>query len=322
MANDGQALEAPGTLDDAAAFLMDSGVLDDDEPLEEDNSDVETPPVEGAGPDEEDEPDSEEDEDDSPEPEQTSRKFKVPVKGEDGADTELEVDEPELIRGYQRHAQFTQLAQGLAERERQAAEVVQQNLQKGRDYYMQEAQKAYQAVQALAGIRSESEMQQLAIQDPSAWVQERQRQEAIQGILQQINAGVQTERQRAQQEQAQQLQHMSQRAWQELSKDGIDRPKLEGIFTSFAKEYGMDMQQVANVYDPRVVRAMRDAVEFRALKNQTAQKKTPAKANVPAGRKSVPASAEKKTQQLDRRFTKGQAKIRDLASFIQQNAPK
>lgn len=320
MENDGRALEAPGTLDDAAAFLMDSGVLNDDEPLEEDDSEVETPPVEGAGPEEEDETESEEeDEEESPEPEQTSQKFKVTVKGEDGAEETKEVTQQELIDGYMLKSRFTQLTQGLADRERQAAEVVQRNLQEGRNYYMQEAQKAHQAVRALAGIRSEQEMQQLAVQDPTAWVQERQRQEAIQNILQQINAGVMTERQRAEQEHAQQLQQVSQRAWQELSKDGIDRQKLEGIFTSFAKEYGMDMQQVANVYDPRVVRAMRDAVEYRALKNQTAKQKTPAKAAVPAGRKSVPASTEK-AKQLDRRFTKGQAKLRDLASFIQTNS--
>lgn len=318
MENDGQAQEAPGTLDDAAAFLMDSGALDNDEPLDEDNSDVGDAPVEGSGPDEKEDQDSEEEDEDSPEPEQTSQKFKVTIKGEDGADETVEVDQQELIAGYQRQSRFTQLAQGLAERERQAAEVVQRNLQEGRNYFMQEAQKAQQAVMALAGIRSEAEMQQLAVTDPSAWVQERQRQEAIRGVLQQISAGMQTEQQRAQQEHAQQMQQVSQRAWQELSKDGIDRQKLEGIFNGFSKAYGMDMQSVVNVYDPRVIRAMRDAVAYRALKDKTTQAKAPAK-GVQQGKKTVPQTTQK-SKALQQRFTKGQAKIRDLASFIQSNS--
>lgn len=318
MENDGQAPEAPGTLDDAAAFLMESGALDNDEPSDEDNSDVEDAPVEGTGPDEEEDPDSAEEEDDSPEPEQTSQRFKVTIKGEDGADETVEVDQQELIAGYQRQSRFTQLAQGLAERERQAAEVVQRNLNEGRNYYLQEAQKAQQAVIALAGIRSEAEMQQLAVTDPSAWVQERQRQEAIRGVIQQINAGMQTEQQRAQQEHAQQMQQVSQRAWQELSKDGIDRQKLEGIFNGFSKAYGMDMQSVANVYDPRVIRAMRDAVAYRALKDKTTPAKAPAK-GVQQGKKTVPQTTQK-SKALQQRFTKGQAKLRDLASFIQSNS--
>lgn len=318
MENDGRALEAPGTLDDAAEFLMESGALNDEGPSDEDEPEVEYSPEGETGPVEEDDAESEEEEEESPEPEQTSQKIKVTVQGEDGAEETKEVTQQELIDGFMLKSRFTQLTMGLADRERQAAEVVQRNLQEGRNYFMQEAQKAQQAVMALAGIRSEAEMQQLAVTDPSAWVQERQRQEAIRGVLQQINAGMQTEQQRAQQEHAQQMQQVSQRAWQELSKDGIDRQKLEGIFNGFSKAYGMDMQSVANVYDPRVIRAMRDAVAYRALKDKTTPAKAPAK-GVQQGKKTVPQTTQK-SKALQQRFTKGQAKIRDLASFIQSNS--
>lgn len=312
----GQADSAPTTLDDAAALIFAHEDEINSDPDFEDNPDVEDLET-GDDPDAE-EPEDEESEDEA-EPEQTSQKFKVTIKGEDGADETVEVDQKELIAGYQRQSRFTQLAQGLAERERQAAQVVEQKRSEDRNYYLQEAQKAQQAVFALAGLKSEHEMQQLAIQNPAEWVQERQRQEAIRGVLSQIEQGKQVEMQRAQQEQDAAMQRSIAQAWQELEKDGIDQPALKEIFTGFSKSYGVPMAQATNVTDPRLVRAMKDAVAYRALKEKTTQQKKPSVSKVPAQRQSVPQQTQT-NKRLDARFKSGRASVRDLASFIASNS--
>lgn len=313
----GQAESAPTTLDDAAALIFEHEDEINTDPIE-DNPEFEEDLEQVTDPDAED-PEDVPSEDD-PEPEQTSQKFQVTIKGEDGADETIEVDQKELIAGYQRQSRFTQLAQGLAERERQAAEVVQKNLAEGRNHYLQEAQKAQQAVFALAGLKSEHEMQQLAVQNPSEWVQERQRQEAIRGVLSEINQRSQAEMQRAQAEQEQQVQQMAQQSLAYLGKEGIGQPEVKGIFESFAKEYKLDMNQVSRTLDPRVVLAMRDAVKYRELKTKTATAKKPSSGKVPAQRQSVPQQTQS-NKRLEAKFhRKGGAQVRDLASFIMSNS--
>lgn len=316
MENSGQAPEAPTTTDDVAQFILDNDLMNDDEPSEEDNPIIHSEEEES---DPEEAPEEDEDPDAEPEPEQTSqKKYKVPVKGEDGAEEVLEVDEPELIRGYQRHAKFTQLAQGLAERERQAAEAVRGQVQTAREHYMQQTQTALQAVHSLVGFRSEAEMQQLAVQDPTAWVQERQRQEYIRNVFQQVEGMTQQERQRAQQEQQQALQQTMQASWQELSKEGIDTEKLKGIYQGVSKAYGLDMNYLAsNITDARAVKILRDAVAYQDLKNKAKDKKAPApqKGKMPANRQSVPQQTTQ-TKRVDARFKSGRANLKDLATLF------
>jgi len=252
----GQAETAPGSLDDLASFLEDKPIDGPDE--QEDD----------AQPQEDSQEDPDEAEsavDESEAEDQPSAVFKVTVKGEDGADQTLEVDQKELIAGYQRQRDYTVKTQALAERERQAFEVVTQEIEKSRAHYMQQAQLAHMAVRELAGLRSDEEMAVLAQTDPSLWVQEQQRAAAVRARLQQIQHGVQSEQAQAQQMQAQQRQQLFSKAWDVLQEKGIDKPKLAGIYQEAAKRYGFAEQEFGNVYDPRIVLALRDAVAYRAL---------------------------------------------------------
>ena len=160
----GQAETAPGSLDDLASFL-------EDKPLEasDEQEDDATPQEDSQEQTEEDETAVDESEAEASEEEaedQPSVVFKVTVKGEDGADQTLEVDQKELIAGYQRQRDYTVKTQALAERERQAFEVVTQEIEKSRAHYMQQAQMAHMAVRELAGLRSAEEMAVLAQTDP------------------------------------------------------------------------------------------------------------------------------------------------------------
>ena len=311
----GQADSAPGNLDDLASFLEDkpleaSDEQEDDATPQEDSQ--EEPDEAESAVDESEAEATEEEAEDQP-----SATFKVTVKGEDGADQTLDVDQKELIAGYQRQRDYTVKTQALAERERHAFEVVTQEIEKSRAHYMQQAQMAHMAVRELAGLRSAEEMAVLAQTDPSLWVQEQQRTAAVQSRLQMLQQGVQSEQAQAQQMQAQQRQQLFSKAWDVLQEKGIDKPKLAGIYQEASKRYGFGEQEFANVYDPRLVLALRDAVAYRALhdKKPAVQQKAQAAPKLPATKQPV-ARSETKIKQLETRFArKGGAKLDDLAAY-------
>ena len=312
----GQADSAPGNLDDLASFLEDKPPEASDEQKNDatpqEDSQEEPDEAESAVDESEAEATEEEAKD------QPSATFKVTVKGEDGADQTLDVDQKELIAGYQRQRDYTVKTQALAERERQAFEVVTQEIEKSRAHYMQQAQMAHMAVRELAGMRSDEEMAVLAQTDPSLWVQEQQRAAAVRTRLQQIQQGVQSEQAQAQQMQAQQRQQLFSKAWDVLQEKGIDKPKLAGIYQEASKRYGFGEQEFANVYDPRIVLALRDAVAYRALhdKKPAVQQKAQAAPKLPATKQPV-ARSETKIKQLETRFArKGGAKLDDLAAYL------
>ena len=312
----GQADSAPGNLDDLASFLEDKPLEASDE--QEDDATPQTDSQEESEGEESAVDESEAEATEEEAEDQPSATFKVTVKGEDGADQTLDVDQKELIAGYQRQRDYTVKTQALAERERQAFEVVTQEIEKSRAHYMQQAQMAHMAVRELAGMRSDEEMAVLAQTDPSLWVQEQQRAAAVRTRLQQIQQGVQSEQAQAQQMQAQQRQQLFSKAWDVLQEKGIDKPKLAGIYQEASKRYGFGEQEFANVYDPRIVLALRDAVAYRALhdKKPAVQQKAQAAPKLPATKQPV-ARSETKIKQLETRFArKGGAKLDDLAAYL------
>ena len=312
---DGQAEEGPGTIDDVAQFLVDNPEADieeeeqNSEESEEDNS-------EGEQEDAASDDDSDEEESEQPEKKPSGLKFKVPVKGEDGSDTSIEVDEKELIAGYQRHADYTRKTQELANREREVTQQVAQKLEEGRSHYMQQAQLARAAVLQLAGLRTPQELAQLAQTDPSQWVVEQQRAQAVHGFLAQLEQGMTAEQQQAQTKQQEDLQREVSRAWGVLGQNGIDKPKLIGIYEKVSSSYGIPKEMLESLVNPQAVLVMRDALAFRELKQKKAEvvKKASEAPKLPQ-RQSVPKN-EQRAQKLDRKFASGKAKLSDLAAYL------
>ena len=337
----GQADTAP-TLDDVAELLYDNpesdsrieqgeASLDDAAPAR--RADKAEPSAENPGDDPGDhpdgeaetDPDAEEAEGEEEADETASRtsglKFKVPVKAADGTDTTIEVDEKELVAGYQRHADYTRKTQELGQREEQAYRVVNQKLEEGRQHYLQEAQKSHQAIVMLAGLKSEQEMAALAQSDSSAWVAENARAQAIHGVLRQIEEGMRAEAGKVTQQQNEAAQADFHKAWGVLGQAGIDKPKLQAIFEGVHEAYGVPKEKFARVSDPALVLLMRDALKYRELdKNAAGIKKQIAKAPpVPAARQPVP-QATRANKQLDTRFRSGKASTRDLGRWLELNS--
>ena len=320
----GHADTAPDSLSDLASFLGDTPDAESpDEDMEHDESDDST--AEGDTEDEESDgqEESDDDESDDEEAEDTpapERKLKVTVKGDDGTDQEIEVDEAEVVKGYQRQADYTRKTQELAQREHQAVEILKAKHDEFAQDYLSKAEASRAAIVQLAGLRGEDEMAQLAQSDPAAWVAENQRRQSIAAVLGQLDQQISAERQEIERRQAEAMQQarseMFQRTWAELQKDGIDREKLGKAYSDASKAYGFSSDELAQVLDHRQVRVMLDALAYRQLKEQktAVQKKVDAAPKLP--QKATPTVKDRKSQQLEGRFKGGRAKLGDLASYL------
>jgi hypothetical protein len=184
----------------------------------------------------------------------------------------------------------------------------------------QQAQMAQLAIRNLAGLKSQDEMAQLAASDPAKWVEETQRQTAISGVLAQLDHGVNEEIEKQKLSAKQQFAEACKATWVELRKDGIDEKKLKGIFDVMHSHYKVPHERLQNVSDASLVRIMLDASEMVALREKTAEvtKKADSAPRIPAQRQA-PTRNEQAAKRLEARFNKGNAKIDDLAAFLQMN---
>jgi hypothetical protein len=314
----GQADDGPVSIDDIAQFLVDNPEADTEEegnPSEEspeDNPEESAESAEDAASD--DDPEKEESE--QPKEKPSGLKFKVPVKGEDGSDTTIEVDEKELVAGYQRHADYTRKTQALADQEREITQQVASKLEEGRTHYLQQAQLARAAVLQLAGLKSPQELAQLAQTDPSQWVLEQQRAQAVHGVLAQLEQGMSHEQQQAMQKQQEEHSKEVSRAWGVLGQHGIDKPKLTQIYDKASTKYGIPKEMLHSLTNPQAVLVIRDALAFQELKEKKADvvKKANDAPKLP-NRQSVPKN-EQQDKRRNNRFASGKAKLSDLAAYI------
>ena len=321
---EGHAESAPGTdgLADLASFIVDNPELESED--EEDGTTADTDPDEDTSEEADDQPDSDEDkepsEDDKTDP-APDRKIKVSLKGDDGIETETEVSESELIKGYHRQSDYTKKMQSLSEREGQAVQFLKSKHDEIRNQYTEQAEFYKTAVTQMAGLRSESEMAQLAQHDPAAWVAENQRQQSVRTFLSNLDNSIKGERSQAQQEaertRNESIKGMTERAWSELSKEKIDRPALTKIYGDTSKTYGFSPEELGNVYDPRLVKMMRDATAYQALKAKAPEvtRKAEAAPRMPSSKQATPAQ-ERQKQQLNDRFKGGRGKLNDLAALL------
>lgn len=319
----GHADTAPESLSDLASFLSDTPELESEQEENEEISDESTDEIDTDEEDTDGQEDSEGEESEEEDAEETpapERKLKVTVKGDDGTEQEIEVDESELVKGYQRQADYTRKTQELSQREHQAVEILKAKHDEFAQEYLTKAEASRAAIVQLAGLRSAEEMAQLAQTDPAAWVAENQRQQSIYGVLSQLDQQIAAERQAIEQRQQQQIQQaraeMFQRSWAELQKDGVDRDRLAKAYQDVSKVYGFTQEELGQVLDHRQVRVMLDALAYRQLKEQkpAVQKKVSEAPKLPS--KANPTPQSRKNVQLEKRFQGGRAKLNDLAAYL------
>lgn len=317
---DGQAGSAPesGGLDDLASFLADTPEEesnDEDEAQTADESTAEGDTDEDATDEQEDDAEQSEDE-----PAPVEKKITFKVKGEDGVEETVEASTEELASSYLRQKDYTKKTQALAERESQAVNFLKTKHDEIRNQYLSQAEVTRQALVQMAGLKTGDEMAQLAHSDPAAWVAENQRQQSVNAYLNSLDQQISSEKQRAAQEaeahRAQSLEQQFKKTWEVLEKEKIDKPALAKIYEGVNKAYGFTPEELGNVYDHRLVRMMRDAQAYQALKSQKADvtRKVSDAPRMP--QRQTPPSQERKQQQLERKFTSGSAKLKDLVAYL------
>lgn len=323
---DGHAESAPesGGLSDLVSFLADTPdeeSTDQKEANQAEESTGEEADTDAEANDEQDiDPDAPDDGEDVDDPAPVEAKITFKVKGEDGKEETVEATTEDIAKSYMRQQDYTKKTQALAERETQAVQFLTQKHEEIRANYLQQAELTRAAVVQMAGIKTEAEMAQLANSDPAAWVAENQRQRQINSYLNTLNQQIEGEKQQAQaqaeQRSQQQIKQQFDAAWAELSKDGIDKPKLQKIYGDASSNYGFTDAELANVYDPRLVRVLRDAAAYRTLQAQkpAVMQKVQNAPRMPS-RQSAPAQ-ERRDQALEQKFKTGRAKLNDLAAFL------
>jgi hypothetical protein len=305
--------QAADSIDDLASFLG-----GEPEEAHEGEEDAEDQP-EGES-EEDSEPDESEEESEEAPEEQASRKIKVPVKGEDGVEGFEEIEEKELIAGYERQKAFTQKTMALAEREKQATEIVQQRVTEASQYALQQANAAKAVIVQLAGLRSEDELQRMAIEDPAGWVQEQERSRQVSALWERVDASAKVEQERITRIEQEKTQAQTAAAWEVLATKGIDRQKLTDLYGSATKAYGITNDQLGKVTDPGLVMALKDALAYRDLqaKKPLVTQKVKEAERLPTTKKAL-LTSERVNKSLGEKFSRGKARVNDLAAFLSNN---
>ncbi len=286
---------------------------------DEETQEVESEDLESVEPQDEAEEDSEDvegEEEETEEEEPVETKFVVKVDGK-----ELEVDKEELIRGYQREADYTRKTQKLAEERRQVESEFQQ-VRAEREQYAQVLGQLKQKVQEFEP--AEPDWNALEAQDPveyaRQWTHFQRRQQQMQAI-QQEEARVNALRQVEQQKHLQEL-LVAERDkliekipdWKNPEKAKAER---DGVL-EYGKQLGFSDAELDQVTDSRAVIALYKAWKYDQLMSkkpelQSKIKKAP-KLLSPGSSGSVSSKSSDKARAQNRLAQTGS--VKDAAALF------
>lgn len=266
-------VDTPAEQEEVVQETAETSEEESTEELQDESEEVSEDEVEG----EEEEVDEE-----APEPE----KYIVKVDGK-----ELEVTKDELLRGYQREADYTRKTQKLAE-ERRMVESEFQQVRVERDQYAQILGQLQQKLHELTP--QEPDWEQLEKQDPTEYA----RQWTNHQRRQQQQAAIAAEQIRLQQmQQVEQTKAMQERLLEEANRvkelipewRSPDRAKEDGkALIEYGQKLGFSEQELGNVTDARALVALYKAWKF----DQMMSKKPELQAKIKkAPRMATPGSA-------------------------------
>lgn len=303
---DDQANEAIDPMDEAINLIANSEESD-------------TPEVEDDEEEQDDFPEGEEEQDEPPAPKEVlfaGQKFAIP----EGTPEEVVVKVEEL--GKQLQGDYTRKTQELATREQQAVQVVQRELDTGRQQVQQGIQMVQALVQAVGGLQDPAALAQLAETDPGEWVKANARQQQVMQYLQHLQSQQSALEQQAAQLEAQRLESAKSQAWQRLTEEGISRDGLQKLWHDAKASFPfLTDEKLGQVLDAESWLVLKDAIAYRQLKAQkpAVAKQVAEAPKLPQGKK--PMSQDDRAR-LDARKAvqrRGGAGMRDLAAFLATN---
>jgi hypothetical protein len=250
--------------------------------------------------------------------EQPKPKYKVKAAGE-----EIEVDEDELIKGYQQGADYTKKSQALAE-QRKALEAERQHL----EYVKQERQAYAQKLQALDSFLSQQNqgvnLDVLKETDPIGYAvavaEQSQREKQL--------AVVRHEQQRlAQQQQAEHQASLQNHLRQESEKltsliPELSTPQGDAVrkqIRDYAKSVGWTDQELSSVYDSRAVVSLYKAMKYEQLQKSKPEltKKLQAAPKMMRSGTSAPPTRNSQDKQVMQRLRET-GKVTDAAKAFER----
>lgn len=289
------------------------------------------PEQEKPAPAEDTAPDEAAPQDDTPETEQPEiaeeaaiepRKFKVKVDGE-----EAEVDESELIQGYQRQQDYTRKTQEAANRLREADEKFTR-VTAAETKIQQDLQFAHMVQQANLPKPPERE---LLDTDPHAYMRQQRDYEDGLNVIRAIEQAHRESVDRTNEQQAEANKKTSQdnatklfAAIPELKVPEKQKEWAGKAQSTLSKDYGFTDQEIASVTDHRLLLVVNDAMKYRELqaKKPVVEDKLKNAPPLQAGKRSTPQEQKAKLNEEAMKRLNRTGRVEDAASIIKQRMEK
>ena len=227
-------------------------------------------------------------------------KHKFTVKGEGGVDEEVEVPLEEMQSGYMRYKDYHRKTTEIARAKEAVTDEVRRAIEpKARE--LDEKLQTYDAalVSALAAETNGVDLDKLAQEDPAAWAQRMQAINRLGGLINRIRSERAQNAQRLQEEQKASYSKAARSAVEELQRDipGWNNDLYSKILKAGA-DYGFRQEELNAITDPRAIKVLHEAMQFRALRNAKPQVEkrvveTPKPLKAGAANEKPDASAEK-----------------------------
>jgi hypothetical protein len=304
------------TVNQAAATLL--GMMEPDEPTEEVQAQAEPEEQEEVQAESESESESVEDDDVEEAPEQPKRKYKVKAAGE-----EIEVDEDELIKGYQRSKDYTKKSQEVAE-QRKAIEAERAKLSQVAQERQAYAQRLQAIDQILVKQMQGENLESLKETDPIGYavkVAERTEKEKQLSVIRAEQQRIAQVQQAEQQQKLQaHLQSEAQKLVDVIPEFGTEKgQELKREIRDYALNLGYSEQDLANLYDHRAVLALYKAMKFEKLqqaKPDAMKRVQEAPKVLKAGTSTPPTKSDADKKAMQRLRDSG--KVRDAANVFER----
>jgi hypothetical protein len=192
------------------------------------------------------------------------KKARVKVQGE-----ELVVPIKEALDGYMRQQDYTRKTQETAKERKEAQERFQKELETERTSYLSNLRLLREAT-LQAAHQAGVDLNKLANDDPASYVRAVNRINQFEATMKQIAE----KEEHVSKQQAEERQQALAKHLEEAQKTLADKIPNWGEEVNKAlsdrgvKTYGFSAQELAGIYDPRIVEVLHDAHQYRLLKEQ------------------------------------------------------
>lgn len=193
--------------------------------------------------------------------------FETTIKTEGGQDETLKLSLKELQSGYMRQADYQRKTQEVAKQREEAQKTVKAEVDKAAAQYYEGLEKTKVAlVQLAAPELKDVNWSKLASEDPAEFVRLSAKANDLKGVLQAIDGQIQQQRSKAEEEHKANLAKAVQESVETLQRDmpGWNNELYASILKS-GEDYGFSRDELASVYDARVIKMLHDAAKYRQL---------------------------------------------------------